>query len=394
MKIIMEHVKRVRRLNNKGAALILSYLVLSVLFTLTAGFAVSTVSELNYAQNYRDSTSAFWLAESGLNRFAQDTTLLDGGDQTYYYGSNYVHLTKDDTSPSKRIVTATGNVRGVARSLQVEFAANPPTIFSYTMASGGNINLTAFFAGIDVSEKTRLSGSYSQYGLALGMFEDKVEGVDSDTVTLEYPDADNNGTPDEFTDFVQYNQNILSEYSSDEIVYVQRQEGDGPLEVWPYSSVNGQSLMNKKVLYVEGPTAGSGDVDLYFGPNWHDDQNLTVISTGSVNYYQPLQNPTNNSQLNTISWDNYTEGAILLSSHQGVTYSHSEANFGSLLSISYTDGSLLANDEINFVLGGVWKMFDYTSPVDENGFVPPGFEGLITSSSGGFSSTPGQWNEI
>ena len=42
--------------NERGAALVFSFLVLSVLLTFTAGFAMSSTTELNFAKRYQART--------------------------------------------------------------------------------------------------------------------------------------------------------------------------------------------------------------------------------------------------------------------------------------------------------------------------------------------------
>ncbi|MCA9400911.1 MAG: hypothetical protein KC713_04750 [Candidatus Omnitrophica bacterium] len=370
-----------------GSALIFSLIVLTVIFTLTAGFALSNTNELNHAIRYRNEAGSFWLAEAGVQQFLYDTTMLDGGEQTLMIGSHNVYLSKDDTDASKRVLSVTGSFNGINRTIQVEFPTNPPGLFDNTISTGGNIRLSALFAGLDVNDKTRLTGTFQKSGFGVvGDFEDKIEGVSSSETTLTYPDADNNGTPDEFNDFVEYNRDVVAGYDPSEVVYI---PSDSKVSVFPSAS-----LVGKKIIYVEGSTPGSGDVDIYFDTSWAANQNVTVISTGSVNYVQPLQNPASNSQLNTISWDDYNEGAILYSSHSGVTYTHEEANLGSIVSFSETSGAFIANGDINCNLAIVWKQFNWENPLDENDAVPPGFEGLISGGGGGYSSTPTEWQEI
>lgn len=383
-----------KRNNEKGAALVVSMFALTALFGLTASFALTSTAELGNSSRHRDSTEAFWIAEAGINRFLQDTTLLDGGDQTVNIGSHSVALSKDDSDSQQRIVTATATVDGVERSIQVTFPANPPSLFDNTLSSGGNIDLDGFIAGLTVDGQTRLSGQFHDNGFwTSGSFDDKQENISSSLTTLQYPDMNNNGTSDEFSDFVAYNSafvdptdpNYTGEYSADEVLHIQT---DGTVNLWPFSDLQG-----KKVVFVEGSTAGAGDVNIWFDTSWLADQNITVISTGSVNYVQPLQNPAANSQLNTISWDSYNELAILYSTHSGVTYTHDEAHYGSIISFSQTSGLLVSNSDVSLDLILVWKQFDYENPIDDNGAVPPAFQGLISGGGGGYSSEPDSWIE-
>ena len=374
-----------RRINNHGAALIIGYLVLSALLTLSAGYALSTVNELSNARRYMDSTTAFWTAEAGVNRFMANTSLLNTTNpQTITIGNYSVTLSKTDGSTS-RSLTATTTVRGNTRDLQVDFPANTPPIFSNTMSSGGNIALSGTIGQINVYGLTKITGTFTKSGIATsGYFENKTEGVSSASTTLAYPDSDANGTADQFNDFVTFNRAIVATYNSSEVVYIQT---NSTTTVTPSSSLAG-----KKIIYVEGTSAGAGDVNLIFGTTWADNQNLTVISTGSVNYIQPLTVAAN-SKLNVITWERYYEPSILISMHKGVTYSHANADYTELLDISSTTGAVIAKTGINASETIASKSFYYDSTLATSA-VPPGFEGLVTTSSSGYSSTPSSWKEI
>ncbi len=371
--------------DERGAALMISYFILAVLFTLMGAFALSTLQEVADASHYRDSVAAFWLAEAGLNQYLQDTSLLDGGNVTLTYGSQSVLLSKDDSSGSDRIVTARGLVNQTARSVEAEFPPNPPEIFDNTMSTGGNIELLGLIAKLEVYGPTRLTGTFSKSGFgASGWFEDKQEGVASGSTTFMYPDSDTNGTSDEFTDFVAFNRALVSTYPSDEVVYIQ---SDDTHLIYP-----GSGLTGKKVVFVEGSAPDKGNVDVIFDAGWQSGQNLTIITTGSVDYVQPLQLATD-SQLNIISWSGYEEASILYSAHKGVTYTHDEASFYSIFEYSETTGNLVANGGIEANEALSWKRFLYGNPLTD-GNVPPGFEGLVSQSPGGYSSTPSSWKEM
>ena len=374
-----------KKLNNKGVALISAYVIISVLITLSAGFALTTTNELRYASRYQNSTQAFWLAEAGINRFIADTTILDTtGSQTITLGNGSIYLVKDDSDSTVRIVTATATVNGVQREIQIEFPPNNPPIYHNTASSGGNIHLNGVIATLNVFGKTRITGTFTKSGfLANAWFEDKEEGVPEEETTLKYPDADINGASDEFNDFIQFNQNVLSTYSCGEIVHIQ---SDDSQIIVPNSG-----LADKKIIFVEGSAPGTGDVYIFFDASWQSDQNLTIISTGSVSYLQPLQFASN-SKLNIIAWENYEEPSILISTHDGVTFTHSVANFYSIFNYSSTTGNLIANEGIvaNEVIS--WKEFYYSDPLVDDNF-PPGFEGLLSAGATGYSSTPNEWKE-
>ncbi len=372
--------------NERGAALITAYFVITSLIALATGFALTSVNELQHAKRYRNSTQAFWLAEAGINQFLHDTTMLDDANpKTITIGSDTITLSKDDSDPSARYVTATASIGGVERQIRVKFSKLPPDVFDYTLASGGDITLSGTLAKLDVYGKTRISGTFQQSGWgASGWFEDKQEDLPVDDTTLTVPDSNDDGTPDEFGDFIQYSNNIVNQYSEDEVVHIQT---DDTVTIIPNSYLAG-----KKVIFVEGSSPGTGDVNVIFDASWQPNQNLTIISTGTVNYIQPLQFVTN-SQLNIISWEGYYEPSIFLSTHTGITYTHGTAEYFEILDYSKTTGTLVANEGVNAVEVIAHKKFLYDSALTENA-VPPGFEGLIGTGQEGYSSTPSEWKDL
>src|SRR3989338_2356155 len=373
--------------NNKGVALILSYIVLSSLITLAAGFALSSVSELNNARRFRDSTIAFWAAEGGVNEFIKNTAMLNSTNpQTIAIGNSSVTLNKDDSDTTTRVITVTATLNNYQRNLQLEFPALAPPIYDNTISSGGNMTLTGFIARTDVHGKTRLTGTFSKSSGTTANFDDKLEGQSSSATTLKYPDSNNNGTSDEFADFVEFNRDIVSTYPPSQVVYVQSSSTQ--------TIVPSTGYAGKKIIYVEGTTAGSGDVNIVFDASCQENQNLTVISTGKITYVQPLQSPAWNSKLNTVSWEGYSEPSFLVSPHSGATYTHGTTNITEVIDYSTSNGILVSNGNIALVEALAFKTFNYGSSLDEKGQVPPGFEGLITTLSSGYSSTPSSWKEI
>jgi hypothetical protein len=55
-------------MNNRGVALILSFILIAVLTVLGAASLSRSISESRIARRYSESTQAFWLAEAGINR--------------------------------------------------------------------------------------------------------------------------------------------------------------------------------------------------------------------------------------------------------------------------------------------------------------------------------------
>lgn len=375
----------IKRLNNKGVALITAYFVMAALITLSAGFALTTFSELGNAKRYYNSAAAFWLAEGGINNFIHSNLLLDSTSwKTIAVGNNPVTLTKDDSHPAKRIVTATATVNGIKRSVQVEYAANAPDVFTNALSTNGNILITGNKSTLAFNNKTRISGrTVNTSAHSSVFFEDKIERVAPASVSLIYPDADNNGKADEFDDFVQFNRNLIASYPKSEVLYIR---GDDTYTITPNSS-----LAQKKIVYVEGGH-GKGNVLIQLGPNLEDGQNLTLIATGKVTFNQAGILP-NSAQLNIISWGGYSETAALPATHYGTIFTHGIANFEEIHDTSVTNGSVIANSGIT--IREVWssKTFNYFD-TRTKGVVPPGFEGLLGDSKKGYEPIPYSWKEI
>ena len=373
-----------KKLNNKGAVLILSYVVLFALLTLAAGIVNFNISEHNYARRHYFSTAAFWLAEAGINIFMKDPRMLDQtGSYTLHEENSMVHVTKDDANFRHRIVTATGSFAGIEKSIQVTYQAKAPEVFRSTVSVNGDLVINGKKTMVAINDKTRLKGKIIDHGEHSKVFiEDKNEGAAAGLVSLTYPDANNNGIADEFADFVQVNRDTLKNYPSQEVLYI---KGNGTYLIAPNSSLEG-----KKIIYVEGDE-GDGNVVLLFGEGLKKDQKMTIISTGTVVHNQTGFAATD-SQLNIISWSGYLETASLPASHSGTIYTHGIAQFDNIYDTTVTNGNVIANEGI--VIGEIWstKTFNYAdTTIDE--IVPAGFEELLGGASG-YVAKPSAWKAI
>ena len=371
--------------NSKGIVFVTSLMVVTVLILLSAGYMISVTTEFSTAKRYQDNTKALWLDEAGLAYYIKNPTMLDNAPQTMaFVPSTTVYISKDDSSGSRQ-VTLLATVNGSTRRIKATFPPKPPDVFNNTMASGHNVVLNGLLATMKVYGITEISGTYSQTGfLDSGWFENKTQGVASAQTTLKFPNSNGNGTSDEFNDFKVFYENLTSTYPSSQVVYIQN---SGTVNIYPSSYLAG-----KKLVYVEGATAGSGNVNILFDTSWRDNENTTVVSTGNITYLQPLQFTTN-SKMNMVAWNNYNEAAILLSKHNGVTYAHNDADYFSVFSLSTTTGNVIANGNINATEALTDKRFYYNNPISNNQ-VPPGFEGLISQSAPGFQTKPSLWQEI
>jgi hypothetical protein len=198
-----------------------------------------------------------------------------------------------------------------------------------------------------------------------------------------FPDANNNGRPDEFSDFVDFYRGLISNYSRDEVIYI---KGNGSYTLTPDDSLKG-----KKIVFVDG-NEGEGNVTIQLNGTWDKGETLTVVSTGTVTFNQGGSIPSD-SQLNIVAWSGYHETAILPSEFNGIIYTHGVAEFDNIFASSVTNGCVIAQGGLAF--GEVWspKTFKYAN-VFRDGALPPGFQGLASDGSNGYAATPLSWKEI
>lgn len=362
-------------MNNKGIALILSYTLIAVLTVLGSAFVARSISESNIARRYTDSARAFWIAEAGLAQGYYNWVNNQPLEDNDFGGGSYAI---DDSNLPEVVVT--GTLAGTQRALKAYFV-RIPLPFDNTLSIGGDLSLSGLLAKVEVYDKTRISGVYSKSGLATGWFEDKQEGVSQDGTTIKIPDYNNNGSGDEFEDFVLFGQEVILSYPAEEVVYIQ---DNGTVNIFP-----DQALVGKKVIFVEGSTSGQGDVNIIFDGTWQEGEDLTVISTGTITYIEPLQYQEE-ARLSTISWDDYNEASIFRSQHESVIYTHDDANFVDILDWGSTTGNIIANDDISLKEVLTYEKY-YHSDRAINGDLPPGFK-LLSGATG----TPNllDWQEI
>jgi hypothetical protein len=374
-----------KKLNNKGAVLISAYMVLFVLMTVSSSVALFNFSELRESRRYRNAVTAFWLAEAGLNEYMADVTILDDAESlTIKEVNGTIHLSRDDSDPRYRIVTSKGVVGGSQRQIQIKYPALT-TIFESTVSTKGDMIIEGSKSSLMVNDKLRLGGEVintSTYPIVF--IEDKQEGVTDPLVSITYPDFNQNGVSDEFDDFVQYNRSLIASYPEEEVVYIKDNA--------TYTIMPDSSLENKKIIYIEGERPGQGNAIVQFTAALGEQQNLTIISTGTVTHNQAgIAN--SDSQLNIIAWSDYFESSALPSVHYGMIYTHGTAYFDEVHDTSVTNGSVVANEGI--VIREVWstKTFNYAD-MRKRGVVPPGFEGLVGGGVSGYTPKPNEWREV
>lgn len=369
-------------MNKRGTALILAYLVITALTILSAAFVSRSIAESNMLRRHITSEQAFWIAEAGLNDALYNMRISSSwqppGSQGY--GGGAYSLQKVDIGSAIEL-RSTGRYDNVSRSVKGALLRIPKP-FENTLSVGGDLSLRGLFARVEVYGQTRISGRYSQTRGARGWFEDKQEGASSQDTTIAVPDYNNNGTSDEFSDFVLFGRDALQSYPPNEVVYIQT---NGTVHIFP-----DQSLVGKKVIFVEGSTPGAGDVNIFFDGSWEEDEDLTVISTGTVTYLQPLQFQEE-ARLSIIAWDDYNELSVFRSQHESIMYAHDDANFVDILDWGATTGNIIANDDMSLLEVLTYEKYYYSDKAI-NGDLPPGFKGL-SSASGRLSSKLSDWQE-
>ncbi|MFC1658585.1 hypothetical protein ACFL1D_04270 [Candidatus Omnitrophota bacterium] len=361
-------------MNKRGVALILAYSVIAILTVFGSIYVSRGVSESNLLRRYADSVQAFWIAEAGIaDAFSKYQAGADEWDIDIGGGTCNVvveDIIDADDPPPRREIRASAT-RGSGQTDLKAHLVYIPHPFLNTISAGDDLALAGFLASLTVHDKTRISGEFTKSGFgASGTFDDLQEGVDPAETTIFIPDFSGNGTADEFDDFVLFGQEVVTDYPAEEVVYI---VSDDTVNIFPSSE-----LIGKKIVFVEGSGPGTGNVNIYFDATWQPGQDLTVISTGAINYVQPLSDPEA-SRLSTISWGSYDEFSIFTSEHESVIYAHDDANFADILEIGTTTGNIIASDDVTFseALTLQEVFFSHRS---KDGDLAPGFEYLTSIS--------------
>ncbi|MFA5411583.1 MAG: pilus assembly PilX N-terminal domain-containing protein [Candidatus Omnitrophota bacterium] len=369
-------------MNNRGIALILSYVVIMVLTIFASAFIARTVSDTNLTARYMDSTKAFWVAEAGLNQAYynyKNSIPQPVGPVDFPGGGTY---TIDAGNLLAVKVTGIFGRTNTQRTVQASLVA-VPQLFKNTLSVGGGIIFYAPGsrpASFKVGGKTRISGEFHSSGIpyrggqyipGTSWFEDIEEGVSVDQTTLGIPDYNNNGIENEYDDFVQMGRLIAGSYPQSEVIYLQTA---GSVLLTSQSD-----LSRKKVVFVEGNSEswwGGGDIYVW-GPSLSSGDDLTLISTHNIVYISSQQ--AAGSRLSTISWGQYSESTDS-ETREGVIYSHSYGYWTggtSPFSTKLIKGNVMINGDV--VLEGITNLeLDYSDRV-LRGDIPPGFKWLFST---------------
>lgn len=348
------------------------YVIIATLTILGSALIGRSISENSLTTYHANSTRAFWIAEAGLNsaiNFLSHNQPLPGGQISFGSGTYQLNY-----SIATSTLSSTGTFNGVSRTVQITVSNIPPA-FLNAISVGHDFNILGLLAKINVTGNTLISGAYKLSGIgASATFNPaKQTGVNQDLTTIKIPDYNGNGTTDEYSDFVQFGRSTCQSLPEDQVVYIQNPT-NADVNIWP-----NERLATVKVIYIEGSAAGAGTTNIIFDASWRDNEDLTVISTGNINYLEPLQVNQQNARLSTISWGDYTEGSIFMSQHQSVVYSHDDTNFVNIISNGTLTGNVITNDNLGILDIFVKQSFFYSDRA-ANGDLPPGFSGLSGSS--------------
>ncbi len=365
----------------RGVAIVTVMVLTLVLLTLGATFLRLATFERLSANEEIQRAQAFYLAEAGVERAIAFLRVAGNEHSTGTLYTNepfangtYTVTAADDLDSGIKIITSTGTFAGEQKTITVEVQLLP-AFFRNTFSSGGDLDFYGILAAAWAHGTTWLSGVYDRHGWLQNMrFDTLVQNVDPNETTLRFRDMNENDVPNELEDFVLFFENALLECNPGETALIQTGAG-GTVDIWP-----SRDHVGKRIIFVKGPDGAEdtgGNVDIYLGASWADGQDLTIVSTGEVNYIQPLQNPST-SRLSVISWDDYTEGAIIFSAHRSVIGTQGTADFSYLFAWVTVYGSVFANQNINIQEGVVMANFWHDDRLNV-GDVPPGLRPLSTN---------------
>ncbi len=125
--------------NNKGIALLLSLIVLTVLFFFSSAYLTAIISESGIARNQSNSEKAFFIAEAGMERAIRllvDNNTWRATNYIENLGEGYYSLiVEDDPVTAGRIrITSSGFVNGAKRTTRIRLVIT--TGFDYAIFAG------------------------------------------------------------------------------------------------------------------------------------------------------------------------------------------------------------------------------------------------------------------
>lgn len=189
--------------NDHGMVLMMTVMIMALLIAAGVGALVSTQRDLKISGNFKTSTQAFYLAETGLERalgklntvtnwiggLADPTTNAFPGDNSLGKGTYVVQVLEDDPAPGYVRIRSTGHVARSVSTIDGVAARKPFPIFDgFASFSCGNLSLKEGFNNlisggnvfVDGNIDLQSSGTHQiQNGDALAVGNINVNGTSS-----------------------------------------------------------------------------------------------------------------------------------------------------------------------------------------------------------------------
>jgi hypothetical protein len=372
-------------MNKRGVALILSYMVIVILTVFGAIFGYRSVSESSIAKRYTESSRAFWIAETGLtNAYYSLINNQEVSSSPISLAGGTYQIQQSQTSYGREVKSI--GTYGSSQRITKGYLYLIPLPFKNTISVGKNLYVSGNGIEVNTWGRTRVSGSYVRTSPGSTLwFQNFEQGSSSDDTTMKIPDKDGNGVTDQYNDFVYWGKEMVLSYPS---VYVKLTEPDAKVTIFP----NSEQLSGVNVIFVEGPYEGTGNVDIFLNGTTDDSQQLTIVSTGTITYFDPYQWGTN-ATMNTASWLDYNEASTLSqSTRNGTIFAHRNVNFDDIMGKGYTTSNIIANGNLYINEIVTKQRFDF-SDRGLNGGLAPGFEYLEGCQRGMLSTQLINWQE-
>jgi len=243
-------------MNKRGLALILSYIVITVLIILGGVFSVRSISESGIAQRYAESTQAFWLAEAGVAQAL--TQLNDFSNLNSIASTSQYSVDTIVVEGSNRRVTAHGFVpsaaaprveRRITVLAQNSGGSNPsnPSLITYAIETSGTLKIEG--KNVDINpEGSSHAGSSLTFEQVFGMTLDQMKAI---AVSAQasgtghfYTDPDENQQPVNGITWVELTGSnkykISSEWSGSGLLIVNSNGNDVALDIsskWSFTGM-------------------------------------------------------------------------------------------------------------------------------------------------------------
>jgi len=138
--------------NQKGfAALLITFLILAVIFSIATSIAILTFGQEKIARNIVKSGRAYYVAEAGIEDAVYRIVNVPSS-YTLAVGDDSVDIAVDSSKPKIRIITALSNVNNVFRKLEIYLSVNTVTPQFFYGVQAGDL-------GIRMEENSYVQGT-------------------------------------------------------------------------------------------------------------------------------------------------------------------------------------------------------------------------------------------